>query len=162
MVAANIPDKWGEFELFCTMTENVNMFMQLHWPNQSDKRLILSYKTSSSSGIYLRLLQRYRCCLHVQIKPGDPYNGARFSNGKIWAEYAAEELDVPLESFAIGGATTGAYPWWASPQSYQIFEIFTFVLLLSRLMILLLHVSKESPMKSWDAGQSPYLAVLLT
>lgn len=39
--------------------------------------------------------------------PSPPYDTGRFSNGKIWVELLAERLDIPLVSFAFGGATTG-------------------------------------------------------
>ncbi|KAK4701100.1 hypothetical protein P7C70_g5138, partial [Phenoliferia sp. Uapishka_3] len=38
--------------------------------------------------------------------PANPaYSGHRFSNGRIYTEFVAESLLVPLESYAVGGAS---------------------------------------------------------
>lgn len=37
-----------------------------------------------------------------------PYAG-RFSNGPVWVEYLAQDLQVPLVNYAFGGATSGTY-----------------------------------------------------
>lgn len=45
-----------------------------------------------------------------QIPSSPPYFNGRFSNGPIWVEYLAEDLNVsvnPQTNFAYGGATTG-------------------------------------------------------
>ena len=49
--------------------------------------------------------------------PADPpYDEGRFSNGRVWPEYVAQTLGVPLESYAHGSAQSGytnlegAYP----------------------------------------------------
>jgi phospholipase/lecithinase/hemolysin len=42
--------------------------------------------------------------------PSPPYFNGHFSNGPIWVEYLAEELNLPINpttNFAFGGATTG-------------------------------------------------------
>ena len=39
--------------------------------------------------------------------PGPPNVGGRSCNGPVVVEYAAEMLDVPLENYGVGGATTG-------------------------------------------------------
>lgn len=44
------------------------------------------------------------------IPPSPPYSQGRFSNGKIWVEYLADELGLTSNrqtNFAFGGATTG-------------------------------------------------------
>lgn len=38
--------------------------------------------------------------------PGNTFAG-RFSDGRVWAEYLADELGLPDDNFAYGGATTG-------------------------------------------------------
>jgi len=40
--------------------------------------------------------------------PSPPY-AMRYSNGPVWAEYLAADLDVEVESLAYGGAFTGVY-----------------------------------------------------
>jgi len=40
--------------------------------------------------------------------PSPPY-AMRYSNGPVWAEYFAQDLDVDLDSRAYGGAFTGVY-----------------------------------------------------
>jgi len=40
--------------------------------------------------------------------PSPPY-AMRYSNGPVWAEYLARDLDVEVESLAYGGAFTGVY-----------------------------------------------------
>ncbi|HEY9761514.1 MAG TPA: SGNH/GDSL hydrolase family protein [Trichocoleus sp.] len=45
-----------------------------------------------------------------QYPPNPPYFQGRFSNGRVWTEYLAEDLQVPVDqvrNFACGGATTG-------------------------------------------------------
>src|ERR1041384_6306889 len=42
--------------------------------------------------------------------PPAPYAGGRFSNGKLWVEYAAEALHMQIlsgDNYAVAGATTG-------------------------------------------------------
>jgi len=39
--------------------------------------------------------------------PPPPYWQGRISNGRVWAEYLAQRLEVPLRDFAWAGATTG-------------------------------------------------------
>lgn len=44
-----------------------------------------------------------------QSYPGAPYyKGCVFSNGPVYTDIAAEILDLPLENYAVGGATSGA------------------------------------------------------
>lgn len=46
----------------------------------------------------------------IGIPPSPPYSQGRFSNGKIWVEYLADELGLSSNqqiNFAFGGATTG-------------------------------------------------------
>ena len=50
----------------------------------------------------------------MQVLPESPYHDGRFTNGPVWAEYAAKDLNASLKSLAVGGATTGAYQWSAS------------------------------------------------
>jgi thermolabile hemolysin len=45
-----------------------------------------------------------------QAPPSPPYFDGRYSNGPVWVEYLADELDLAdaeLKDFAFGGATTG-------------------------------------------------------
>src|SRR5262245_25018161 len=44
--------------------------------------------------------------------PPAPYYQGRFSNGKLWVEYAADALRMTIQSgdnYAVAGATTGRY-----------------------------------------------------
>lgn len=44
------------------------------------------------------------------VPPSPPYFNGRFSNGPVWVEYLASELELtfnPKNNFAFGGATTG-------------------------------------------------------
>lgn len=41
------------------------------------------------------------------LPPSPPYAAGRFSNGPVWVEYLAQDLQVPLINYAFGGATSG-------------------------------------------------------
>ncbi|KAK9789957.1 hypothetical protein WJX73_004052 [Symbiochloris irregularis] len=50
--------------------------------------------------------------------PGPPYyQGAVYSNGPVWLTVASDLLDVPLDDWAVAGATSGAFP--APPLPFQ-------------------------------------------
>ncbi|MFI4962507.1 MAG: lysophospholipase/glycerophospholipid:cholesterol acyltransferase PlaC [Legionellales bacterium] len=55
----------------------------------------------------------------VSILPGKPYWNARFSNGKVWNEYLANMLSLPMDNEAtyINKAFGGS---WASTYDYQL------------------------------------------
>jgi hypothetical protein len=43
------------------------------------------------------------------LYPGAPYyKGCVFSNGPVYTDIAAEILELPIENYAVGGATSGA------------------------------------------------------
>lgn len=41
------------------------------------------------------------------VPPSPPYYAGRFSNGPVWVEFLANELGVPVQDYALGGALTG-------------------------------------------------------
>jgi thermolabile hemolysin len=47
--------------------------------------------------------------------PSDGYGFRRYSNGKVWVEYLAQSLSVPLLDMAYGGATSS----WDNPAAYS-------------------------------------------
>lgn len=70
--------------------------------------------------------------LNTSYFPAPPYHQGRFSDGPTWLETAAKAMRLVLDSFAFGGAVTGApgtvgrllaYPPYANTSSFVEVEV---------------------------------------
>ncbi len=56
----------------------------------------------------------------MQEYPESPYFRGRWSNGRVYIEYVAEALNLPLYDYAAAGATTGFAPAQASMSCFAL------------------------------------------
>lgn len=69
-------------------------------PAQSIQQIYVFGDSLSDTGNVFRATNR-------QYPPSPPYFQGRYSNGRVWVEYLAQNLSVQqIENFAFGGATT--------------------------------------------------------
>ena len=49
-----------------------------------------------------------------RLTPGSPLFYGRFSNGPVWTEHMAAMLQLPLKSYAVGGAKVSGDVVWCA------------------------------------------------
>jgi phospholipase/lecithinase/hemolysin len=87
----------------------VSATAQMDWAHpryQSPKVYVIGDSLSDPGNLYK--LTRKVGPPTVPFPPSPPY-AKRFSNGPVWTEYFARQLNVRLQSYAYGGAMTGEY-----------------------------------------------------
>lgn len=127
--------------------------MQASYAVTIDKIILFGDSLSDNGNLYYLLATAHRIIPFVPLIPKTPpYFEGRFSNGPVWIERIAKQLNVPLVDYAYGGA-------WAEPvqNSWRVlpFDIGTQVSIYS--MSSLADFKKKDHLYVIWAGSNDYL-----
>ena len=78
-----------------------------HYPTTLGLRIPTS-ESAFMMYIHMHSYHTYRLCS----------DNGRFSNGRVWVEYVAGNLSIPLVDYAIGGGKSVAAPYPAFPPKH--------------------------------------------
>lgn len=78
-----------------------------------DKIVVLGDSLSDNGNLFSLTSKAHKVIPMVPLIPKTPpYRDGHFSNGKVWVEHVAEEMNIPLVDYAYGGSWVE--PWWVT------------------------------------------------
>lgn len=104
--------------------------------------------------------------LSTQVSPGcgptppsPPYFNGRFSNGPNWVDYTAENLDIDVQNFAVGGALSNNTNIYQPP--FGVYPMGGLVQQIGRFQAADGHINKDQ-ITILEIGNNDFLRILLT
>lgn len=90
-------------------------FIQSSYATTIDKIIAFGDSLTDNGNLYALTKKANQTSPLIPIIPNEPYYNGRFSNGPVWVEEVAKNLNVPLIDYAYGGS-------WAESfrDSYQV------------------------------------------